>query len=125
MLLQISAILAGLCVFLGAFAAHIIENSLPSNLLSTFKTANYYMQWHTLAIILTVLCQKSSLIKTSKPAICFLTGILLFSGSLLLYVFTQIKWLVYITPIGGLLFMIGWVYFALSVINKSKKSKKG
>ena len=76
MLLKISAILAGLCVFLGAFAAHVIENKLSTTLISTYKTATHYMQWHTIAIILTILCHKAKLISSSKPAWYFLIGII-------------------------------------------------
>ncbi len=125
MLLKISAILAGLCVFLGAFAAHVIEKKLSINMLSTYKTATYYMQWHTIGIILTIICQKTKLIKSSKPAWYFLIGIILFSGSLLTYVITQYKALVYITPIGGLCFIYGWVAFAFNVKTETKTNKKG
>ena len=124
MLLKISAILAGLCVFLGAFAAHVIENKLSTTLISTYKTATHYMQWHTIAIILTILCHKAKLISSSKPAWYFLIGIILFSGSLLLYTALQFKPLVYITPIGGVFFMYGWINFALSVSKEITKKKK-
>ena len=116
MLLRFSAILAGLSVILGAFAAHIIKNSLSESVFSTFETATHYLQWHALAIFLTIIAHKTKLIKSTKPALLFLIGIILFSGSLYLYVATNIKWLVMITPLGGLVFIISWFYLAFSVI---------
>ena len=45
----------------------------------------------------------------------FLFGIILFSGSLYILAITGIKPLGMITPIGGILFIIGWVLLVLKV----------
>ncbi|RUM85847.1 MAG: DUF423 domain-containing protein, partial [Candidatus Thioglobus sp.] len=42
----------------------------------------------------------------------FVFGIVLFSGSLYLYTFTKIYTLVFITPIGGMLLILGWLSLA-------------
>ncbi|MFM8316263.1 MAG: DUF423 domain-containing protein, partial [Deltaproteobacteria bacterium] len=41
--------------------------------------------------------------------------VLVFSGSLYLLAFTQIKWLGAITPIGGVSFLIGWILLGITV----------
>ena len=46
----------------------------------------------------------------------FLFGVTIFSGSLYLLAFTQLKWLGAITPIGGLSFLIGWALLGIGVV---------
>ncbi len=43
--------------------------------------------------------------------VCFGIGIILFSGSLYLLALTQKKIFGPITPLGGLFFILGWVFF--------------
>ena len=50
---------------------------------------------------------------------CFVLGITFFSGSLYLYVLTGTKLLAMITPIGGLLLIIAWLLFAVSMFKKN------
>ena len=47
-----------------------------------------------------------------------IVGVLLFSGSLYTLVLTGIKQLGAITPIGGVLFVIGWMLMILGLIRK-------
>jgi uncharacterized membrane protein YgdD (TMEM256/DUF423 family) len=60
----------------------------------------------------------------AKAGYCFMAGIVLFSGSLYLLStaklmgLTTVKWLGPITPIGGLFFIAGWIFLALSPIKK-------
>ena len=42
-------------------------------------------------------------------------GIIIFSGSLFLLVFTNLRWFGAITPIGGFCLIIGWLLFAYNV----------
>ena len=115
MLLKIGAWIGAICVFLAAFAKHAMESKLSLSQLETFQTAIHYMQWHSIAIILVVILNKTNLIKHNKSGLFFVIGIIFFSGSLFLYLITTFKPLIYITPIGGLLFIIGWITLALSI----------
>jgi uncharacterized membrane protein YgdD (TMEM256/DUF423 family) len=45
----------------------------------------------------------------------FIFGIILFSGSLYVLAVTGFKWMGMITPIGGVMFIIGWVMLFLKV----------
>ncbi|OEF23925.1 DUF423 domain-containing protein [Vibrio rumoiensis] len=122
-------------VALGAFAAHGLSGVLSGHLLSVFKTGVQYQAWHTFALlacgILLLITAKRS--DDEKPlynekarkglvsaGICFIIGILCFSGSLYGLALTGIKWFGPITPLGGLFFMIGWLLFALSVLRLNK-----
>lgn len=107
--------LAGmLAVLLGAFAAHGLREHLDVTLLATFKTGVQYQMYHALALLLIgVLAHQfpgQRLLRWS--GILFVTGMLLFSGSLYMLALTQISWFGPITPVGGLAFMAGWLTLA-------------
>lgn len=120
--IQIAGILGGLAVAIGAFGAHGLEALLESNgRTETFETAVKYHFYHALAILAVGIWQRIE--KTDKrlntAVWMFLIGILIFSGSLYALSLTGISWLGAITPIGGLAFILGWVFVVLSAKNKS------
>ena len=106
-----------LSVALGAFGAHALKSYLTeNNRLPTYETAVQYQLYHGLALIITGIL--SLLLKKqdfSLPALLFLTGITIFSGSLYLLCATGIKWLGAITPIGGTCFLAAWLLLAWKV----------
>ena len=129
---RIGAVLAGLAVVTGAFAAHGLEKPLlkqygdatkqvmgreipaAEKYLADFKTAAEYQMYHALALLaIGVLGATRPLNRSLNIAAwSFLLGILLFSGSLYLLVLTGQTKLGMITPIGGVLFLIGWLSLA-------------
>ena len=123
--LRISALLGFLAVALGAFGAHGPLNKLltENKTLSIWEKAVFYHFIHT--VMLFVLANRSPLRR--GPWLSFLTGILLFSGSLYLLALTNVKWLGAITPFGGLSFLAGWLCLIISpeknaYLNESKTS---
>ncbi|MEM9920470.1 MAG: DUF423 domain-containing protein [Bacteroidota bacterium] len=116
-----TGIMGALVVALGAFGAHGLKASLPSNQLEVYQTAVSYHFYHTFGLGLAAVL---SLFHSNKfihwAAWSFIIGILLFSGSLYLLStreligLTNYRWLGPITPIGGLLFMIGWIFMAMA-----------
>lgn len=113
-------------VMLGAFGAHGLKQLvLPENIV-TFKTGVFYQFIHALSILLLVILSKLFKMPQLKYSIWFFTlGIIFFSGSLyllsiksLLAINTSI--LGPITPLGGLLFIIGW-FLAIVFTIKNKK----
>jgi uncharacterized membrane protein YgdD (TMEM256/DUF423 family) len=122
-LLLFGGLFAGIGVALGAFAAHGLKKVLSPYLIEVFNTGVEYQFIHAIAIILCgVLSQQKLSDKSQKyfvlAAICFIIGILCFSGSLYALAITGIKWFGPITPLGGLTFMLGWglfVYAALQI----------
>ena len=120
----IGAFLAMLSVVLGAMGAHALKTILDAQALTVFQTATTYQMYHALAMILTAL----SIPHTNHPAMLnkagwlFLVGIILFSGSLYGLSIFGIKSLGIITPIGGVFFIIAWLFFiAAFVIKKAAK----
>lgn len=103
------AFFAMLAVICGAFGAHALEKILPEVMLQRYHTGVEYQFYHAFALLITGLLAQHSAQRTLKMAgVAFGLGILLFSGSLYLYVFTGIKAFGMLTPFGGLAFIIGW-----------------
>ena len=101
-----------LSVILGAFAAHSLKNFLNEYSMEVFETANFYHFIHSIALILTGIICKQFTLDLSIAGLCFFCGIIIFSGSLYLLSITGFKILGAVTPIGGVLFIIGWSYIA-------------
>jgi uncharacterized membrane protein YgdD (TMEM256/DUF423 family) len=101
----ISGILGSVGVALGAFGAHGLKDLLSPEMLETYKTGILYHLVHTVAILAIAF---SSKIAFYKSALFFLIGIILFSFSLYLYANTQARIFAFITPVGGVSFLIGW-----------------
>jgi uncharacterized membrane protein YgdD (TMEM256/DUF423 family) len=103
-------------VALGAFGAHGLKRALSPEGKSVYQTAVLYHLIHGLALLavgaLATLKPMEPLIRNAGWA--FVTGIVLFSGSLYLLSLTGIKKLGIITPFGGLAFLIGWACLALA-----------
>lgn len=109
-----AALLAGLSVAIGAYGAHADAfNEVQS--LWVDKGARYQM-YHALAMLITTLAMHNKrriYLHLIFANLCFLSGILLFSGSLYGLAFTSFE-AGFITPIGGFLFLAGWVLLALA-----------
>ncbi|MBL7764345.1 MAG: DUF423 domain-containing protein [Chitinophagaceae bacterium] len=115
-ILQIAAILGALAIALGAFGAHGLKKIVPPETVATFQTGVQYQVYHVLALLATgILYQQFSNKLIKWAACCFVTGIILFSGSL--YVLTALKatetvglnGFGILTPFGGLFFIAGWL----------------
>lgn len=115
--LIIGGILGVLSVGIGAFGAHGLEATLTANArLDTFETAVKYQFYHTLALILLgILMLNIESNYFSYAGISFVAGIVIFSGSLYTLSLTNVTWLGAITPLGGLAFILGWIFMILGI----------
>ena len=114
--LLIGAMSGCLVVIMGAFGAHALNEILDDYGKSIYNKAVLYHMFHSIAIIILGLINKiQPEIQLSMAGWSFVFGIILFSGSLYIIAITGIKSLGMITPIGGLLFIIGWVFLILKV----------
>lgn len=115
-------ILAGMAVALGAFGSHALKVMLTQNgRTDTFETAVRYQMYHALALLLVGALMKSETErKASTAAGLFLTGTILFSGSLYLLCLYPLPGVVYLTPMGGVLFMVGWIFLVLHFLSNKK-----
>ena len=111
--LMLSAISGLLAVILGAFGAHGLKGKIADNLLSAFQTGVHYQMFHALALLglsLLLLQLSSNAPKAIVVAGYFwVAGIVLFSGSLYGLALSGPSWLGPITPLGGLLLILGWL----------------
>lgn len=119
------AILLALAVILGAFGAHALKERLEPLYLHSFETGVNYQFYHGFALL------AAGVIYISFPnnhikwaATCFLTGIILFSGSLYTIALCSIQHIDLgifgiLTPIGGLFFIIGWLMMVSGLLKKA------
>jgi uncharacterized membrane protein YgdD (TMEM256/DUF423 family) len=112
---QIGSLLMFAAVALGAFGSHALRSKLSEYALDVYKTAVLYHFIHALGIFIVAwLSTQSSNPKIVYAGIAFITGIVLFSGSLYALSISGIKALGAITPLGGLAFLLGWALLFLT-----------
>lgn len=113
-----------LAVALGAFAAHALEDVLDDYGAGIWDTAVQYQMFHAVGLVLVGILMSKAIfgeVKQLKIAmICFNAGILFFTGSLMILAISGIGILGAITPIGGVLFLIGWVMVIITALKKAK-----
>lgn len=109
--LLLASIFGGLAVALGAFGAHALSERLSPSLLNTFEIGVRYQFYHALALVAVAFAigRWPHMGLAVWAGWCFVAGILIFSGSLYVLVFSGLRWLGAITPIGGVGFIAGWV----------------
>jgi uncharacterized membrane protein YgdD (TMEM256/DUF423 family) len=109
--LRYAAITLGLAVIFGAFGAHALKDMLTPYGEGVYARASFYHFVHGLALLFLSLAEGAELLSpifVRRLRRVFLSGILLFCGSLYLLAITDAKWLGMITPLGGVLFIVGW-----------------
>jgi uncharacterized membrane protein YgdD (TMEM256/DUF423 family) len=113
--IALGALNAAIAVAAGAFGAHGLRERLDARALEVFETGARYQMYHALAMILAGILASSALARGAHIAgWLFQVGIVVFSGSLYALALTGTKGLGAITPLGGLAFLVGWVWLAWS-----------
>lgn len=119
------SILGGLAVILGAFGAHALKEVLTPEQLISFETGVRYQMYHALALIfLFIISLKINHIFFNRAAQFIFWGVILFSGSIYLLTLKNmlnieaLKYVVPLTPIGGSLIIIGWLFILLGGLKK-------
>jgi uncharacterized membrane protein YgdD (TMEM256/DUF423 family) len=109
-----------LSVMMGAFGAHAVKAKISAEMLSVYQTGAQYQMYHALALLALGLWMSTHPTAHSSVAgWAFTLGSVIFSGSLYALSLSGVRGLGAITPVGGLLFMIGWIAFGLSVFKQS------
>jgi uncharacterized membrane protein YgdD (TMEM256/DUF423 family) len=117
--LFIAALLGGLAVLCGAFAAHGLEARLDAQAREIFETGARYQMYHALAMGLAALAMRGDAVPAARlAAMLFLAGIVLFSGSLYLLALGGMAGLGLVTPAGGLAFIAGWLCLAVAALRQ-------
>jgi uncharacterized membrane protein YgdD (TMEM256/DUF423 family) len=111
----ISAVSGFTAVAIGAFGAHGLREKLSAEMLEVYQTGVLYQFIHTIVLLILSL---NNFIKGNIASIFFLAGIILFSFSLYLYSTSEIRFFAMITPVGGVCFLIGWLWLIVEVIRR-------
>jgi uncharacterized membrane protein YgdD (TMEM256/DUF423 family) len=110
-LITLGALNAAISIAAGAFGAHGLRSRLEPRALEIFETAARYQMYHALAMILVgVIATRGA----GTAGWIFQAGIVVFSGSLYALALTDVKILGAITPLGGLAFLVGWIWLAVA-----------
>lgn len=120
--LSITAALGIITIILGAFGAHMLKERLSIDSLQSFETAVRYQMYHVIVLLFVNTYADFSMKVKNSISLFFFIGILLFSGSIYLITIAEIpaKSIWFITPLGGVSFMIGWALMFRSFIKKNK-----
>jgi uncharacterized membrane protein YgdD (TMEM256/DUF423 family) len=107
---KVGAVLALLAVAFGAFGAHALKEIVTPERLQTFETGVRYQMYHALALLL----MSALPLRNYRAAWFLLIGTIIFSGSLYTLVLSGIGIFGAVTPIGGVLQIIGWALLIVS-----------
>lgn len=113
--LIITSLLGAITIILGAFGAHALQEILNASELKSFETAVRYQMYHVLVLLFLNTQSKFSVKSKNNMSLLFFIGILLFSGSIYAITFgVSAKSIWFVTPIGGLCLILGWIWLAIS-----------
>jgi uncharacterized membrane protein YgdD (TMEM256/DUF423 family) len=122
--LFIAALSGGIGVVLGAIGSHWLKNKITYLELNSFETGVRYQFIHVFALIsVAILMDKTDTKLLNYSGIFFIIGMILFSGSLYglslksLFDLNGLSILGPITPIGGILLIIGWGFLVVSIFD--------
>ncbi len=122
------SVLAMLAVIIGAFGAHLLKEFLPQKELDSLQTAVTYQMTHAIALFLAgFLYRIYHNVRIKFAGYLFLTGVILFSGSIYSRIFlshvgfSKSNIVAAITPFGGASFIIGWLYLMFAIPSSKKK----
>jgi uncharacterized membrane protein YgdD (TMEM256/DUF423 family) len=108
---RIAGLLGLTGVLLGAFGAHAFKATLIARgMAATWETAVLYHLVHAVAVFAAMAALSGPRPWLARAAITWTIGVILFSGSLYAFALGGPHWLVYITPLGGLAFLLGWSF---------------
>lgn len=121
-----AALLGALSVILGAFAAHALKDMISDRAVATFETAVRYQFYHVFALLIVAILYKNFKFQSMRLAgWFFISGIILFSGSLYFLAIIQAAvtpgfgWVGVITALGGAAFIAGWIFLFISFVKQN------
>jgi uncharacterized membrane protein YgdD (TMEM256/DUF423 family) len=108
-----------LAVISGAFGAHALRDRIGPEALEIWKTGVLYQAIHAVALVLFGLFRERAS-SGAAPGWCFLAGSAIFSGTLYGLALGGPRFLGAVTPIGGVLFIAGWIAFAWQAMRRDR-----
>ena len=117
----VASFLGALTIAIGAFGAHGLKELIDTKALTTFETGVRYQMYHVFALLIVGVA--TIITSQTKKWVFrfFILGIIFFSGSIYLLSLNSLlpfdaKMIGFITPIGGLFFILGWIRLGYGVI---------
>ncbi|MDT0676297.1 DUF423 domain-containing protein [Autumnicola musiva] len=122
LVLTFGGVYGALGVVFGAFGAHALKKRLNEDQLKSFETGVKYQMYHALILIISGIVFPFLTLGQEWAAWCFIIGVFLFSFSIYGLVLTDAagkkwKFLGPVTPLGGLLLIIGWILFTVNIVS--------
>jgi uncharacterized membrane protein YgdD (TMEM256/DUF423 family) len=116
-----ASILAAITIGIGAFGAHGLKDMVDAQALLSFETGVRYLMYHVLALLIIGLTTRIPYETKKWVFRFFIIGMLFFSGSIFLLSMKSIlpfsiSFLGPVTPIGGLMLMVGWLRLAYGLL---------
>jgi len=113
-----TALLGALGIILGALGAHTFKDVMTAKEFEIYHTAVFYQMIHVIAILAVNAFHQIPKVMKTMVSHTFLTGIILFSGSLYMISLqiidaSSIWW---VTPLGGIFLILGWLMLTLAFI---------
>lgn len=117
-ILLAAAVYGLLGVVLGAFGAHALSARMSQDMQAVWHTAVEYQFYHALALLgLGILLRTVATgVWLHAAGLCFCAGVLIFSGSLYILALSGVRWWGAVTPIGGLLLIVGWAALLVGLL---------
>lgn len=119
----LGALLGFLGVAAGAFGTHALRGTLPPVLMSSFETASRYQLIHAVALLVVALAiERISSRGLVIAGVMFVSGIILFSGSLYALALTGQRIFGLVTPLGGVCLLVGWLGLAAGFAGRRRET---
>lgn len=116
-----ASFLGAITIAIGAFGAHGLKELIDTKALITFETGVRYQMYHVFALLIVGIAPVITENVKKWVFRFFVLGILFFSGSIYLLSLNSLfpfdaKMIGFVTPIGGLFFILGWIRLGYGAI---------
>jgi len=117
--ISLGALLAGVGVAMGAFGTHGLRDKVSERMLETWQTAVQYHVIHAVALVLVgILAERWAAKALATVGRLFVSGIILFAGTLYAYVLSGQKVFAMVTPLGGVCYIVGWLFLSYAFLRE-------
>ena len=116
-----------LAIILGAFGAHGLEKLVDAEAVKTFETGVTYQMYHALFLLFLGIFSGMTVKTKKRVFLLVVSGVILFSFSIYLLALNSLttfdfKIIGFLTPIGGVLMIIGWIYLGYNILTKKESN---
>lgn len=120
------SILGVTAVILGAFGAHALKAILDAEAIQSYQTGVRYQMFHALLLLIVGAIGNKLPKRTQKTVYYLITiGVLFFSVSIYLLTILDLTSIALLTPLGGSLMIIGWIFLLFGVLKIKSNPVKG